>query len=132
MAGMRSVERMARALDIAFCLASLWCITACNTFSGTPAGTPGPPSPSIVVSGTATNLNPGQGVTLTAVVNATDTKVRWTTSPSGFGTLSSTTDNPVTYTAPDTVMAVTVVTITATLVSNPSVRGGWRLEVNSQ
>ncbi len=115
----------------------LWVVSmafamGCNTNGETPVGVPGPTPPlPIAVSATTTTLLAGQSMTLTAVVNvqATSDELKWTISPAGFGTLNSTSANPVIYTAPDVVATATVVTITATLVGNPSDNGGWRFQV---
>ena len=74
-----------------------------------------------------------QSSTLTAsVVNSSNTGVTWSiASPAGFGTLSSTTANPVTYTAPTSVSKTTLVTIMATAAASSSVTATAQITVQS-
>jgi Protein of unknown function (DUF3443) len=115
-----------RSFSIFLIMGSLVFLAACGS-NGTPAGVP------ITLSVTAnpSTLNPGQSSTITAtVVNASNTAVTWSiASPAGFGTLSSTTANPVTYTAPATVAKTTPVTIMATSAASSSVTAAAQIVV---
>lgn len=100
-----------------------------------------PPPPSIDVTISSPSgvnpggIYPGQTVTLKATVsNSTTTAVTWSLSPSGAGTLTPvtppTTPATATYVAPATVPAAgSQPTITATLVSDTSVKGPLGLTV---
>jgi hypothetical protein len=65
------------------------------------------------------------------LTNTTNTGVTWSiVSPSGFGTLSSTTANPTTYKAPATVSQTTNVTIMATAAASSSVTATVQIVVS--
>lgn len=116
-----------RSLSIFVIVGSLIFLAACGG-GGTPSGVP----ITVTVSANPTSLNPGQTSTITAAVaNTSNTAVTWSISPSGFGTLSSTTANPVTYTAPTSVTTATGVTITATSAASSSASGSVQLSVAS-
>jgi len=108
-------------------IAGLALLVGCGSSSGpTPTGVP----ITVTVSASPTSLNPGQSATVTATVtNASNSGVTWSISPSGFGTLSSTTANPVTYTAPTSVPSATTVTITATSAESSSATGSVQIAV---
>lgn len=108
-----------RSFSIFVIVGSLVFLSACSS-NGTPSGVP----ITVSVSASPTTLNPGQTSTLTAsVTNTSNAGVTWSIAPANFGTLSSTTSNPTTYTAPTTVPQTTTVTITATSAASTSVTG---------
>lgn len=107
-----------RSFSVFVIVGSLIFLSACSN-NGTPSGVP------ITLSVTAnpSTLNPGQSSTITAtVVNTNNTAVTWSiVSPASFGSLSSTTASPTTYTAPASVAKTTPVTIMATSAASSSV-----------
>jgi len=112
-------------LVVALLAATTW-LVGCSSNGSTPVGV----QITVSVSASPTSLNPGQSSTITATVtNASNTGVTWSISPAGFGTLSSTTANPVTYTAPKSVPTATTVTITATSATSSSVTGSVQIAV---
>jgi len=115
-----------RVFAVVLCVLGLAFTVACGGGGGTPTGIP----ITVAVSASPTSLNPGQSATVTATVtNASNTGVTWGISPAGFGTLSSTTANPVTYTAPANVPTATAVTITATSDASSSATGSAQISV---
>ena len=97
-----------RAISMVAVVAGLAFLAACG--GGTPAGV----QVGITVTSSSASLIPGGKATITATVsNSSSQSVTWSISPAGFGTLSSTTTNPVTYTAPTSVPTATTVMITA-------------------
>ncbi len=117
---------IARAVAIVASVAGLIVLAGCGGGGGTPAGVP----ITVTVSASANSLNPGQSATITATVaNSSNTAVTWSISPAGFGSLSSTTANPVTYTAPASVPTATTVTITATSAASSSAAGNVQIAV---
>jgi hypothetical protein len=88
---------------------------------------PGPPAPKVSVSISPTSTNVAFGGTKrfqATVVGTSNTAVTWTLtgstcSGSACGTLSSATENPVTYTSPSTIPAAPV-TLTATAAADPN------------
>jgi len=113
-----------RSFSIFVIVGSLVFLSACSN-NGTPSGVP----ITVSVSATPTTLNPGQTSTLTAsVTNTSNTGVTWSISPN-VGTLSSTTSNPTTYTAPATISATTPITITATSAASSSSSSSARVAV---
>ncbi len=81
-----------------------------------------------------TTLEQGQSVAMTATVaNASNTGVTWSLSgascPANCGSLSSTSTNPTTYTAPPVVAANFMVTVTATSAADASKSGSVTLTV---
>lgn len=117
-----------RSFSIFLIVGSLVFFSACSN-NGTPAGVP----ITVAVSASPTTLNPGQSSTITAsVTNTTNTAVTWSiTSPASFGTLSSTTANPTTYTAPSKVSQTTSVTITATSAASSAATASVQIVVES-
>jgi hypothetical protein len=117
-----------RSFSIFLIVGSLVFFSACSN-NGTPAGVP----ITVVVSASPNSLNPGQSSTVTAsVTNTSNTAVTWSiTSPASFGTLSSTTANPTTYTAPAKVSTTTSVTITATSAASSAATASVQIVVNS-
>ena len=96
-------------------------LVGCGGSNGT---TPVGVATTVAVSPSAVQaLGPGGTVSVTATVTtgASSTGVTW--SLSGPGSLSSTTANPVTYTAPSTVAANTAVVITATAAADSTSTG---------
>jgi len=116
-----------RAFLVVVLLAATAWLVGCSSGGGsTPVGV----QITVSVSASPTSLNPGQSSTITATVtNTSNTGVTWSISPAGFGTLSSTTANPVTYTAPASVPTATTVTITATSATSSSVTGSVQIAV---
>lgn len=113
-----------RSFSIFVIVGSLVFLSACSS-NGTPSGVP----ITVSVSATPTTLNPGQTSTLTAsVTNTSNTGVTWSISPN-LGTLSSTTSNPTTYTAPATISATTPITITATSAASSGSSSSARVAV---
>lgn len=117
-----------RSFSIFLIVGSLVFFSACSN-NGTPAGVP----ITVTVSATPVTINPGQSSTLTATVtNTSNTAVTWSiTSPANFGTLSSTTANPTTYTAPAKVSSTTSVTITATSAASSAATASVQIVVSS-
>jgi hypothetical protein len=117
-----------RALSAIVLVAGLAFLGACGG-SGTPAGIP----ITITLSASLTSLNPGQSSTITATVtnDSSNKGVTWTSSPSGFGTLSNQTATSVTFTAPASVPAATAVTITATSVASSTVTASIQISVQT-
>lgn len=115
--------RVFSAVALIVAMASL---AGCGSGGSTPVGV----QITVSVSASPGSLNPGQASTVTATVtNTSNTGVAWSISPAGFGTLSSTTANPVTYTAPASVPTATTVTITATSAASSSVTGSVQIAV---
>jgi hypothetical protein len=99
------------AVLVSLCV-SLGFLSGCTGSSAPP-----PVAVSIATANNQTTLEQGQSVAITATVtNATNTAVTWSLSgcTSSCGSLSSTTANPTTYTAPSSVSASFMVTVTAT------------------
>ena len=106
-----------RVFAVLLCAAGLAFTVACgsNGSGSTPVGVPSQPTATVAVSTGGQSLLPGGSLQITATVttSASNTGVTW--SLSGPGSLSSTTANPVTYTAPSSgVAANTDVVVTAT------------------
>lgn len=93
--------------------ATLGFAAGCGSGSGgsTPVGVPTTIS---LAPATGETLTPGQMLTITATVTSGSTNLGVAWSLSGPGSLSSTTANPVTYTAPTSVTSNTPVVVTAT------------------
>ena len=117
-----------RAFSAMLLVAGLAFLSACGG-NGTPAGVP----ITIMLSASLTTLAPGQSSTITAaVVNDSSNKgVSWTSSPSGFGTLTNPTSTSVTYTAPASVPTATAVTITATSNASSTVTANLQISVQT-
>jgi hypothetical protein len=119
-------EAAVRSFSISFIVGSLIFLVACGS-NGTPSGVP----VTLSVSANPSTINPGQSSTITATVtNASNTGVTWSiVSPASFGSLSSTTANPTTYTAPASVSKTTPVTIMATSAASSSVTASVQVVV---
>jgi hypothetical protein len=117
-----------RAFSAILMVAGLVFLVACGS-SGTPSGLP----ITIMLSASLTSLNPGQSSNITATVtnDSSNKGVTWTSSPSGFGTLTNQTATSVTYTAPTTVPTATAVTITATSVASSAVAASVQISVQT-
>src|SRR5271166_3360032 len=107
-------------------LASLLCLAGC--FKRGPEVIQ--PSLSVVVASSTSALNPGQSVTINALVYDQNKQgVQWSVSPLNFGTLSNPTFDPstltatVNYIAPSVIPKPTKVIITATSITNPNISG---------
>jgi len=90
--------------------------SGCGGGGSTPVGVPSQPTATVALSPFAgQSLNPGDTLQITATVTTTASNTGVTWSLSGPGTLSSTSANPVTYTAPSSGIAGnTDVVVTAT------------------
>jgi hypothetical protein len=93
----------------------------------------------VTLSPTSATLNPNDTAMFTATVTPSDANsaITWTLSGSGCtgnacGTLSSTTSNPVTYTAPAVAPSPNIVTVTATSVADPTKSAAAAVTINSQ
>jgi hypothetical protein len=117
-----------RAFSAMVVVTGLVFLVACGG-GGTPAGIP----ITVTLSASLTSLNPGQSSTITATVtnDSSNKGVTWSSSPSGFGTLSNQTATSVTFTAPASVPAATAVTITATSVASSSVTASIQISVQT-
>jgi Protein of unknown function (DUF3443) len=117
-----------RAFSVIVVVVGLVFLVACGG-SGTPSGLP----VTIMLSASLTSLNPGQSSNITATVtnDSSNKGVTWTSSPSGFGTLSNQTATSVTYTAPTSVPTATAVTITATSVASSTVTASLQISVQT-
>ncbi len=125
---MRSVRNMlVRGLSVAVLVAGLAFLAACGGSSSGGGGGGGTVTIGLLPS--TTSLNPGQAATVSAVVS--NGGVTWSLAPAGFGALSAQTSTSVTYTAPATVSAPTLVTITATSSNSPSVVAPLRIGVRT-
>jgi hypothetical protein len=105
-----------RKLSVVAIFVSLGIFVGCGGGGSTPAGVP---TTVILAPSTGQALAQGGSITITASVTTgsnQSTGVTW--SVSGPGSLSSTTNNPVTYTAPASVTANTPVVVTATSTAN--------------
>jgi hypothetical protein len=122
---------------LAFALCSFGAtLTGCIGGGGHGGGGQGLPTAVSVSTGNQTSLLQGQSLFITAVVMHSHTQngsVTWslsgTTCPNNCGSLNSSTANPVTYTAPQTVNATFSVTVTATSVADPTAQGSVTLNI---
>ena len=117
-----------RGVSVAALIAGVAFLGACGGSSSSGGGGGGS-TVAIGLTRSSTFVDPGNTVTVTAVV--TSGGVTWSVSPASFGTLSNQTSTSVTYTAPASVTDATVVTITATSTAQTSVVAPIQVEVRT-
>jgi uncharacterized protein DUF3443 len=105
--------RVVRGIGAVLCLAGLALTMGCGGRSESQPI-------SVFLTTSASSVNPGGAVTITAAVanDSSNRGVSWSLSPNGFGSFSNETTTSVTYTAPSSVPRATTVTITATSNAN--------------
>ena len=127
---MRFDRRMlVRGISAVSLVTAVGLLAGCGGGSSLPNPITGGGGVTIGLARTATFVDPGLTVTVTAA--ASRGGVTWSLSPASFGTLSNQTSTSVTYTAPTPVADATAVTITATSTVQTSVVAPIEIEVRN-
>src|ERR1700685_3032478 len=115
--------RRLKIVSITISISVLICLTACI---GRPGQTPILGGVTIELATTSAvfppTVTPGGTISVSATVfDPNNAGVTWTATPLDFGSLTNPTSNSVTFTAPSSFSTSSVVTVTATSVTNPNV-----------